>query len=218
MKRSKKDLPLRRGAPPCANGPLHSSKSALQRLIEASPIKRGSIPSQTRYFLINLGFGKGLTCLGDGYWNCSTEELSKITKRLEDMGVVVPALMISRYGKLKNNPNELGPRTNANTGELLFVVVAPEVGSLDDQARSFLELKRIAPLVAVVQRHPDQLEGWFAVKGWTSQRIQNLRRAARGMGAPPTIFTDCHPYAIPCGFNHEKQCRQPVIFWDLSAV
>lgn len=194
--------------------------SALDRLTKLSSTQLPHISQSAEYFVKILFPHPRLLCVGNGYWCCESEFLANFRKPLSKVGVIVPAYMTNRSGQkarsVMGDHHKRSKRTNDNTGTPRFVVFASARGTLDEQADSILKLRSLAPLKMVVRSHSERIEAWFSTTGLSVVQIKKLRQNARSLGAPQSIFYDCQPYAMPCGWNYRCSCNQPVVFWNPS--
>ena len=109
-------------------------------------------------------------------------------------------------------------RSSNYLGKPLFVVFALESGSLDQQAMAIFELKHFCRLNMIVESDSKHIQAWFSIAGQSEQQTDRFRLRCLKLGAPESILNDCHPYALPWGWNHTHECEQPVVYWDPSVI
>lgn len=197
--------------------------SGLDRLTQSSEIPISRIPGDPKAYLNSLLPRDKLKCLGYALYDCTTARLSDFTTPLGQFDLVVPAYMTDRWGLTvqakKNGWNTSGPRTNGNTGEIRFVVYGSETIPLDEQVAAVESLvSRGERLVLVVRSEPQRIQAWFSTRGMSKDQIDALRKYASVLGAPRSIFIDCHPYALPCGRSHQSGCKHRIIHWSPSMM
>ena len=196
--------------------------SPYDHLRSLCPTNLQRIPYSPLHFVKSLFPEQRLLCIGECYRSCKTHFLKDFPLPLNKHGVIVPGYMKAREGRKKSSTHasapEFGERTNDNTDRIQFVVFAPESGTLDQQAARVSKLRRHARLKMVVNSDPRHIQAWFSTAGFSDTQVQELRRRCRELGAPASIFIDCHPYALPWGFNHDHGYDQIVVYWDPSAI
>jgi hypothetical protein len=200
---------------PAESCPPKPRTSDLKSLLKSS--HNAAVSENPRKILNRLGFKNKLVCMGPELWNCTTRNLSQFRDPLTEHGVIVPAVMSAIWGR-KANSSGRSPRTNDNTGPELFLVYARKSGSLDEQASNIRHLQQRARLVMIVRRDPGHIEAWFSATKLTAQQKQEFRDQASDLGAPNEVYSPCTAYALPNGWNHQRKCRQEVIYWNPCAL
>lgn len=189
------------------------------KILKMSPVK--VLPQEPIDYLQRLYPESRLICLGKGLHHCTTDLLAHFPEPLENYSVIVPSYMTSRFGQLKgsgaNGSKGRAPRCNNNTGTPRYLVFQSETLTVEEQVRAIKELRSQAKLVLVVRVGRKRIEGWFSAKELDAVNLRSLRSYAVVIGAPKTVFFDCHPYGLPQGVG-ENGKRNSVLYWDPSAA
>jgi len=204
------------------SSPLPAPESPLMRLSKSSPVPVARIRDDPSFYLQALLPKERLKCLGTSPRSFSTKLIWAFPGPLAQFSLVVPGYMTSPSGFLKRSIEDgtyrRGPRSNNNSDGVRFVVFQSFTLTLEEQVDAVKRLRSKANLVMVVRSGKKSIEAWFSTKGFGQQEILKLRRFAIFLGAPASVFFDCHPYALPfCdGYNGKKTNR--VIYWNPSAI
>jgi hypothetical protein len=199
--------------------PKVDPSSPYWKILKMSPVK--ILPQEPIDYLQRLYPETRLICLGKGLHSCTTELLASFPEPLEKYSVIVPSYMTSRFGQLKetnaDGSKSRGPRCNANTGHPRYLVFQSETLTVEEQVRAIKDLGRKAKLVLVVRVGRKRIEGWFSAKKLNPTNLRSLRCYAAAIGAPKSVFFDCHPYGLPQGTGEQGK-RNSVLYWDPSAA
>lgn len=201
--------------------PSLGTGDALTGLKKWSPVPTHKLGDNPAYYLASLLPENRLKCLGVSLRGFTTGRLSELSQPLNEFPLVVPAYMTGRWGLLKKSLDEgtdvCGPRTNANTDEVRFVVFQSKDLALGQQVSAILRLRSREGLVMVTQPGPHKLEAWFSTKRMEASQIYQFRKFAAALGAPGSVFINAHPYALPGGTT-ENGFKIKVIYWNPSAI
>ncbi len=203
--------------------PPIGSGGPLARFKNLSPVSISKLGDDPTYYLSRLFPENRLKSLGTSLHRCMTGQLSEFARPLGKFSLVVPAYMSARWGLLKQSLDEgtnvRGPRTNANTEKVRFVVFQSKNLTLAEQFAAIGRLREKRPLVMVTHSGPgtDTLEAWFTTKALDEPQILKFRKYAAALGAPKSVFINAHPYALPGGTT-ENGFKIKVIYWNPSAI
>jgi hypothetical protein len=192
------------------------SKSALHKLISASPTSIDEDEPDADWFINQLFPGDPLLCIAKTPYDFSTARRHLYRTCLHNKSLIVPSPMSDYDGLTKSG--KVSKHTLANTGPRRYLVTEFDSGSPDDQAALISHLGGFAPLVMVLSSGGKSLHAWWNCVGTNDELQLRFFRYAVSLGADPATWLRSQFVRLPQGWRADKDTLQQVYYFNPACL